>query len=336
MSWDKKQREEADAIRREMKQLLAEITRYYSRYDRAPDVAPHMIGRQGLAEAERLFQEIALPAVREARRIAAALDYYRSLVAVSGAGPRNNIPNIDFTSALKELRAVLKDTPRERQLAQEARAELDDMRLHVRPVHLALVRASRAKSPAKDSGEAREAEAGKAATLTEEQARESREGTSPFEPGSAGYQPPEAHFATAYGPQFNETHLTKDEYRSIVNALDQYDFLIDGTTRWCFKRPDRDTKHREARLTVAEFELLREYVVRGGIHRPVGLRPGRSGDPMAAIRLFNSARDKADIATGKEDFVLFQTHKGGPAERRRFEFAPPETISWVLIELADP
>lgn len=326
MSWDKKQREETNAIRREMEQLLAEITRYHSRYDGVPDVPLHMIGRQGLADAERQFQEVALPAVREAKRIAAVLDYYRSVAAVSLVGSPGGIPDIDFTSALKELRAVLRDTPRERQLTKEAKTELDGMRLHMRPAHSMSVRATRTKRQARNSGVSPE---------TGEQARESRGGLSMSEPDSAGYRSPEAHFATAYGPRFNETHLTKAEYLSIVNALAQYDFLIDGTTRWCFKRPDRDTKHREARLTVAEFELLREYVVRGGIHRPVSLRPGRNGEAMAAIKLFNNARDKVDIATGKEDFVLFHTHKGGPAKRRSFEFAPHETISWVLIELAD-
>lgn len=143
------------------------------------------------------------------------------------------------------------------------------------------------------------------------------------------------YYAIAYSSNGERSCLSKADYGSLVADRRRYDFIIDGIARRCFKRKRPDAAHTEAKLTAGEFRLIREYIVQGGIHRPVDLLPERRTDwAESAIRYFNAARRKVDIPVGRRDFTLFRTHGGSAAKERCFEFAPADEIVWVLIEPA--
>jgi hypothetical protein len=151
---------------------------------------------------------------------------------------------------------------------------------------------------------------------------------------SARAGPAVQHYAIAYASDRDRGPISREEYTALVSDRGRYDFVIDGITCRCFKRASRAEAHRrEAQLTVGELGLARDYIVQRRICRPIDLRRQTgSGEALTAIRLFNSMRLKVDIAKGGGHFTLFHTHKGPTTERRAFEFAAPEDVSWLLIE----
>ncbi len=143
------------------------------------------------------------------------------------------------------------------------------------------------------------------------------------------------NYALYYSRGMSIIPLSKDKYKELVCSYNQYDIIIDGVARKCYKRDCASSAHQEKLLTPSEFNIIRDFVAHEGIHRPMKFRNCSKGRAMSAIRLFDSARKKVDIRLSTGEFMLFRTHGGRTPELRRYEFAPPEEIKWTLIELAD-
>lgn len=139
-------------------------------------------------------------------------------------------------------------------------------------------------------------------------------------------------YATVTGSDQTCATITKNAYIALCQDRESYDFFIDGVARRSFKRASRSETHQEARLTIADLTLFREYVEKGGIQRPCKMRPDAGPcSPMSAISQFNAMRRKIDINRGPRVYTLLHTHKRPLSERRSFEFSPPDGVSWVLI-----
>lgn len=140
-------------------------------------------------------------------------------------------------------------------------------------------------------------------------------------------------YAIAYGSDRERSCLSKADYDSLVAARVRYDFIINGITCECFKRQQPATAHQKAKLTPGEFQVIREFVMQGGVHSPRDFYRGKAGLARSIMRQFDSARQKVDLRRPDGSFTLLRTYKGAAAEERRFEFAPPRDVSWLLLEL---
>lgn len=157
---------------------------------------------------------------------------------------------------------------------------------------------------------------------------------SPIERLSKALRRPDVHdYAITSASDKHRGPITKEEYETLVRERHRYDFIIDGISAQCYKRSDSAHKHRQAHLTVSELELVRDYIVMGGIYSPRRFRRhAGSIEPETAIRLFNSMRQKVDVEIGRGVYTLFHTRKGRTGRLRAFEFDPPDSVSWLLIE----
>lgn len=123
---------------------------------------------------------------------------------------------------------------------------------------------------------------------------------------------------------------TREQVKQILANMEGYDFIIDGINRKAIKR--ESDKYREARLTPSEYEILTGYIQTGTIRRPCGLRSINRDNRDVAIKIFESARRKADRRLQTGNWVLFKTHSVPDSSAKAYRFSPPEDISWILID----
>jgi hypothetical protein len=140
-------------------------------------------------------------------------------------------------------------------------------------------------------------------------------------------------YAFAYCRDRRRASLTKVEYEKIARDHGRYDFFIDGIAHRCFNPDRRGDKQLTKRLSAAEFQMIREFVVQGGVHSPRDFYRGKARLARSIMRQFEFARQKVDLKRPDGSFTLLRTYKGAAAEERSFEFAPPADVSWLLLEL---
>ena len=135
--------------------------------------------------------------------------------------------------------------------------------------------------------------------------------------------PPPADAYCSVVTQEGKGFLKEHEYRALFEARRDYDMFIDGFTRRVWKQTGAG-KSVEEKLTPSEFEVLAAYIRSGKARRPARFN--------STIKVFETARRKADVKTGRYTWRAFTTHRT-PADpsMKQYQFAPPAGFKFCLI-----
>lgn len=128
-------------------------------------------------------------------------------------------------------------------------------------------------------------------------------------------------------------NINAERYRHTLAQVDEFHMFIDGVTRRAWRR--NKGRPRLARLTPAEFEIVREYVETGDRMRPISTRACKArgyASAIAAIKLFERARAKVDLHLSRYEFRLFRLHGTPDREAKAFQFVPSKNVKYCLID----
>lgn len=135
--------------------------------------------------------------------------------------------------------------------------------------------------------------------------------------------PPPADAYCSVVTQEGKGFLKEHEYRALFETRRDYDMFIDGFTRRVWKRTGAG-KSVEEKLTPSELEVLVAYIRSGKARRPARFN--------STIKVFETARRKVDVKTGRYIWRAFTTHRT-PANpsMKQYQFAPPAGFKFCLI-----
>ena len=119
-----------------------------------------------------------------------------------------------------------------------------------------------------------------------------------------------------------EDFLNESKYRALFEARRDYDMFIDGFEKKVWKRTAAG-RCVEEKLTPSEFEVLAAYIRSGKVRRPARFN--------STIKVFETARRKADVKTSRYTWRTFRTHRT-PADpsMKQYQFAPPPGFKFCL------
>lgn len=140
--------------------------------------------------------------------------------------------------------------------------------------------------------------------------------------------PPHAYVRSHRG---GRTPLSEDEYRTTVNALTEYDFVIDGVGLTSCRRQPGTTEHRRGKLTPSEFKLLMSYVKNPGFHHPSRFHYAGASKETAQ-HAFHVARGKVDEWSSRYNSILFDRRPEAEGGASVYSFSPKEGTTWLVIE----
>lgn len=138
--------------------------------------------------------------------------------------------------------------------------------------------------------------------------------------------PPAGSYCRAITHEGRE-FLKKCQYEELAKTKSNFDMFVDGFQRRVWKRT-ADGKKSEQNLTPAELQLLTSYVKHAKVAKPTRFGFG--------IKVFETARRKADVRIGRYEWRSFATHRT-PAdpEMKEYQFLPPSDLKYcVIIPLA--
>lgn len=117
--------------------------------------------------------------------------------------------------------------------------------------------------------------------------------------------------------------LKKRQYEAMLKKVSGLDLFIDGFRKKVWKRTEKG-KIVESKLTPAELKVLISYIEHVRVAKPT-----RFG---SSVKVFETARRKADIKTGRYTWRAFTTHRT-PADRRliEYQFTPPSDLKFRVI-----
>lgn len=136
-------------------------------------------------------------------------------------------------------------------------------------------------------------------------------------------------YARVVSSSGSSSTITQAEYRDLVAARCNYDFVVDGVSKTVYRR-DENTMHQD-RLTTAEFEMVKQYILTRRILRPVQAILGSPDYHESAIKVFERARRKVDKKIRRGEWVLFRAHLKRATSDKAFEFAPGESVLWMMV-----
>lgn len=142
-------------------------------------------------------------------------------------------------------------------------------------------------------------------------------------------------YALAHSRDYPCVALTKEGYARIANDRGSCNVVIDGITLKSYRRNLPRIVYDERALTSAEFEMLRGFVTTGQVQRPTRFYLGRSDDPKAASKIFQTARQKVDVKRKRGSWLMFRAHRNMTGQSWSYEFAPPADVNWMLIQRVD-
>jgi len=104
---------------------------------------------------------------------------------------------------------------------------------------------------------------------------------------------------------------------------DSYCMFIDGFQKKVWKRL-LNGKVVQDKLTPAELRILISYVEYGRVAKPTRLD--------SSIKVFETARRKADVTVGRYEWRAFTTHRT-PADPRmkEYQFSPPSDLKFCIV-----
>ena len=116
--------------------------------------------------------------------------------------------------------------------------------------------------------------------------------------------------------------LTQQQYRALLAKRQVFDLFIDAFEKRCWKRDSRGNT-TQSKLTPAELQVLCAYIESGK-----SAKPGRFD---SSIKVFETARRKADVRVGRYQWRAFTTHRT-PVDRemRAYQFTPPPDFKYCL------
>ena len=134
--------------------------------------------------------------------------------------------------------------------------------------------------------------------------------------------PPAGSYCRAITHEGRE-FLTKRQYEELAATKSNSDMFVDGFQRRVWKRTV-DGKKSEQNLTPAELQLLTSYVEHAKVAKPTRFGFG--------IKVFETARRKADVKVGRYEWRAFVTHRT-PAdpEMKEYQFLPPAGLKYCVI-----
>ena len=137
--------------------------------------------------------------------------------------------------------------------------------------------------------------------------------------------------ATVYFANGKVAEIFETEYKELVADKGDIDIIFDGCACVVHKRKARGVPHQRAILSRGEFAIIRDYILHPGWHTPEDFLSHVSS-VEAAYKGFTRARLKADIMTGRHDYLLFETGPADPGKPRLYRFNPPKEINWLLVD----
>ncbi len=137
--------------------------------------------------------------------------------------------------------------------------------------------------------------------------------------------------ATVYFANGKVAEIFETEYKKLVADKGDIDIIIDGCACVVHKRKAQGVPHQRAILSRGEFAIIRDYILHPGWHTPEDFLSHVSS-VEAAYKGFTRARLKADIMTGRHDYLLFETGPADPGKPRLYRFNPPKEINWLLVD----
>jgi len=117
--------------------------------------------------------------------------------------------------------------------------------------------------------------------------------------------------------------LNQPQYEAMLKKMSGFDLFIDGFQKKVWKRA-AGGKIVDAKMTPAELQILVSYIEHGKV-----AKPARFG---SSVKVFETARRKADVKVGRYDWRAFTTHRT-PADRRliEYQFTPPSDLKFCVI-----
>lgn len=116
--------------------------------------------------------------------------------------------------------------------------------------------------------------------------------------------------------------LDQRQYEELLGRSSSFDMFIDGFQKKVWKR-SVDGKVNAEKLTPAELQVLLSYVE----HRKVA-KPARFS---SSIKVFETARRKADVRVGRYEWRAFGTHRTpADAKMKEYQFCPPCDLRFCI------
>jgi len=117
--------------------------------------------------------------------------------------------------------------------------------------------------------------------------------------------------------------LKKHQYEELIEDRSTFDMFIDGFQKKVWKQL-LNGKVVQDKLTPAELRILISYVEYGRVAKPTRLD--------SSIKVFETARRKADVTVGRYEWRAFTTHRT-PADPRmkEYQFSPPSDLKFCIV-----